>query len=74
MNHLWYVNPDGSPKSYRRPRTCESCRDHPKGGCMLPVRKQRKVRWLAALESKPMFFNGLWFSSFRKRFSKGAEK
>ena len=56
--HHWYINKDGSPKTHRRPRTCEVCRENPKGGCCLPFRATRKVRWLKALESKPRFFRG----------------
>ena len=62
--HNWYTNPDWSPKTHRRPRTCKSCREHPKGGCALPFRKTRKVRWLAALDKKPHFFGGVWLCKF----------
>ena len=62
----WYENNDGSTKTHRRPTTCEHCREHPKGGCALPFRKTRKVRWLSALDKKPMFFGSLWFNKFKR--------
>lgn len=65
--HLWYLDYfSGAPKTYRRPRTCEECRRHPKGGCLLPVRKQRKVRWFKHLEDKPMLWTSVWWSEFLK--------
>ena len=63
----WYENADGMPKTHHRPRTCEQCRERPKGGCALPFRKLRKVRWLAAMDKKPHFFMGLWFMDFAIR-------
>lgn len=60
----WYEAADGTPKSHRRPRTCEDCRNHPKGGCLLPFRRSRKVRLFAAIERKPQFFTSLWFRNF----------
>lgn len=57
--HLWSLNKDGSTKSHNRARQCKCCRNYPKGGCMLPFRKQRKVRWLKQLESKPLLFSSL---------------
>ena len=55
VNHHWYTNADGSSKTHRRPRTCEHCREYPKGGCVLPFRKQRKVRFFAKMDNKPAF-------------------
>lgn len=53
MFHHWYINKrDGSPKSHRRPRTCDCCRDNPKGGCLLPFRRLRPVRKIAQWDRK----------------------
>lgn len=65
MSH-WYENKDGSTKTHNRARTCEQCRENPKCGCALPFRKARKVRWLAALDKKPVLFRSLRFSKFTR--------
>ena len=62
----WYEDKNGHPKSHRKSHTCKDCRDNPTGGCILPFRKQRKVRWLKQLDKKPMFFGSLWFNNFIK--------
>jgi len=64
---LWYINAEGMPKSHRRPRICASCREHPKGGCSLPFRKAKRVRWLAAQEKKPYFFRGVRRNNFKRK-------
>jgi hypothetical protein len=58
VNHNWYTNADGSPKSHHRPRECEHCRHNPNGGCLLPFRASRKVRLLDKLDNKPVY--GFW--------------
>lgn len=62
----WYENEDGSTKTHNRARTCEQCRENQKCGCALPFRKARKVRWLAALDKKPVLFRSLRFSKFTR--------
>ena len=62
----WYENKDGSTKTHNRAWTCEICREYPKGGCALPFRKARKVRWLAALDKKPVLFGSLRFRKFTR--------
>ena len=62
----WYENKDGSTKTHNRARTCEQCRENQKCGCALPFRKARKVRWLAALDKKPVLFRSLRFSKFTR--------
>lgn len=47
-----FTNPNGSPKSHRRPRTCEHCREYPKGACLLPFRHLTIVRKFKAMEAK----------------------
>lgn len=54
MNHHWYEDSDGMPKTHRRPRTCKDCQDNPKGACLLPFRKARPVRKFSAMDKKPM--------------------
>lgn len=66
----WYENTNGSTKTHNRARTCESCRENPKCGCALPFRKQRKVRWIAALDRKPLLFGSLLFSKFMRSNAK----
>jgi hypothetical protein len=44
---------NGEPKSHRRPRTCEHCRENPKGACILPFRQVTQVRKWKLLDMKP---------------------
>lgn len=48
-----FTKPNGAPKSHRRPRKCEHCRQNPKGGCILPFRHLTQVRRWVKYGAKP---------------------
>ena len=48
-----FTEPNGAPKSHRRPRVCKECKDNPKGACLLPFRHLTMVRKWKAFEAKP---------------------
>jgi hypothetical protein len=51
MSHKWHYDDLGQPKTSFR-RTCKSCRlNGGKGRCLLPFRRQLKLRWLAKFDA-----------------------